>query len=268
VRTNKLALGIWIAACLVVAAGAVYAGSRYFTEPAPLGVPLPPVRNTFTILPRDQIQDTSWNKRTTVSAFLEFMAPQPDGMPPLRWPYESTIGDFTIWHPHGTELTNMGDVDANGVITEGWAVVHYDWPLKEFIYQYAPRKTGERVTEFVARYEHELTANGATLIGNHDTLDLPAYQFQHFEYQEAQPVDGQTISHYIYIGPFGRRAIVLNFTCLADQHEAARPLIAKIMASFTPGWELKKLMLKEDLNYGELARSALAGQDVNLPAAK
>jgi hypothetical protein len=249
-------------------AGGAFAGRRLFSEPAPLGVPLPPVRQLFTILPREQADETSWLERKTADAWLEFLAPQPDGLPPLRWPYMSPLADFTISLPHGAEVSQLNSVDANGVVTEAIGELHYGWPIIRFSFQLVPRRDAETVTEFTARFEHELTASGSELIGQHEPFALPAYQFQHFEYREGAAAENVPESHYIYVGPCGRRVVLMDFVCLDQQHEAARPLLEKILKSFTPGWELKKLMLKEDPGYGELAGTPLGEQEVFLPAAK
>ena len=189
-------------------------------------------------------------------------------MPPLRWLYKSDLGDFTISHPHGTETTQLMDVDDHGIVTDAIGVVRYGMPVVSFIYQMSPRLEGETAAEFTARYKYELDAAGAKLIGSHAPLELPAYKFQHFEYEEAEPVDGRRFSHYIYVGPFGSRVLVLDFKCRGESHEQARKLVDKMMSNFEPGWELKKLMLKEDPEYGELAGTPLGEQPVNLAAAK
>ncbi len=260
---------LWALACLAMLAGGAWAGSRWFAAPSPFGAPLPAPRPyIFTIVPREQVEEVSWPKRVTIEAWLEFMAPQPDGFPPLRWPFHSELGDYTISLPQCARTSVVESMDEHGIVTDAWGQLQYDWPLESFIFQMSPRKDGETAAEFTARYQHDLTKSGTKLIGSLDPVELPVYRFQHFEYQEQEPVDGVTYSHYIYIGPFGSRVLVFDFVCEAESHEAARGLIAKVLSSFTPGWELKKIMLHEDPQYGDLAGSKIAEQPINLPAAK
>lgn len=268
-RSKAVAITVWLLACLVALAGGAWAGSRWFASPRPLGAPLPPPKPAiFTIIPREQADEASWMKRITLEAWLEYLAPQPDGLPPLRWPFHSEWGDYSMSLPQGSSTTFVMDVDDHGIITDAWGQMNHDWPLRTFVFQMCPRKEGETVEEFTARYQSDLMKSGVKLIGNLDPVLMPEYKFQHFEYHDPEPVDGVTYSRYVYVGPFGSRVLVQEYICPFEFHEQARGLVNKILNSFEPGWELKKIMLHEDPDYGDLAGGRIAEQPINLPAAQ
>jgi hypothetical protein len=184
----------------------------------------------------------------------------------LRSTYNSERADFAIGHPHGTEMWVHGPAEFAERFVDALAVVNLDQPLRYFEYKLPPRREGETSSGFVSRWQHELQQNGARLIGSMEPVEMPAYRLEHFEYE--QEADGGMLTHFIYVGPMGRRLLVLDYISEPELHERARPMVEKIIASFKPGWELKKLMLKEDPQYGELAGTPLAGQQVILPLAK
>lgn len=262
-----LYVAIWLAGWLIAGWAGLALGQNMFAQPAPLGEPLPPVKMQWEIISREEADEASVIEKRTPDVWLEFLAFQPDGTPPLRTTYNSERANFSIGHFHGTEMWVHGPAEFAERFVDAMALVRLDQPLVRFEYRLPPRRVGEKVHEYVARWQHQLQDAGGELVGNFEPVEYPAYKFEHFEYTLSND-EGDSVSHFIYAGPFGRRVLVLDYVTMPELHERARPFVEKILTSFKPGWELKKLMLKEDPRYGELAGTPLAGQEVILPLAK
>lgn len=233
----------------LAAGGGAFFGVRLLGSPAPLGVPLPAVPSLYTIIPREDIDQTSVLQRRLPEVLLEMFADQPDGAPPLRHSVRCDMADFDIAHPYGTTSMLMSPEEASETGALMKAELMYDQPLKKIIYQAPIRQAGESVTTFVSRSRHELERRGAKFYQPTEPLVLNGYRLEHYEYN-IELEDGTVVSHFQYFGPFGeRRILLIDFMTDPELHEAARPLVHKIMNSFTPGWQIKLDAQKYDASY-------------------
>jgi len=230
------------AATLIYAAAILLTGSR-----VPLGVPLPGVPQLVTTRGVSFAQSSAIRHRMPVDQ-LGYLAPQPDGWPPLTFDYHSEYVDFTIWHPLGAETRGLGEQEAlkTGVL----AIVGFklDYPLTRITYSAPMHKPDERLTVYVSRLRWELEQKGAQFYKTVDPLLLPDYRFEHFELQMKDD-EGKLASHFMFFGPYGNRALTVDFATTPEQHELCRPLVMKIMRSFTPGKLVQDMMKREWPDY-------------------
>jgi hypothetical protein len=247
-----------------VLAAAAFLLLRQTASPAPLGVPLP--------IPQPKIKtegvaknDINFLERRMPPVWVEFLAPQPDGTPPLKWPYSSDRGGFDVVHPEGALLLQQGGDYFMQTGEDAMVQVDYHQPLKEIHYVLPVRQPGESVTDYVARRRYELTQQGAKLVPGHsEQLLLPRYRFEHMEYIKTD--GGVELYHITYIGPLGARFLVADFAAPPALIDLARKQVDKIMASFKPKRELQQVMLMEDPTYGELAGTPEMDEALKLKA--
>ncbi|MCC7477249.1 hypothetical protein IT575_02225 [bacterium] len=230
-------------------------------SPAPLGQPLPRLSDPIYVSEGVKVSESSVLQKRIAPELLHVLALQPDGAPPLRYPYPSEHADFMMHFPTGTE-TVFFDNEAflkDGI--ESQANVRYDQALK-LVKISMPRRQSdkEKVSTFVSRITTDLRRQGAELYPNTERLDQPAYRFEHFEHK--REVNGRMLSNFTYVGPYGVHVIVIQFSTTPELHESCRPYVDKIMQSFEPGWVAKKAMLLEDPTYGEYAGTGLENKDL------
>lgn len=232
----------------IVAATAAFYGMATLGDPSPLGVPLPEVPQLFEILPYDDAKDMSVVERKLPEVMLEFLAPQPDGAPPVRFTVRGEFIDFSIGHLSGIETTAFPVEEAikDNVIISG--IVHFDQPLKALQYSAPARREGESVTEYTSRLRYEMERKGAVYYDNVDPLPLEGYRFEHFEYKRENE-NGETVSHYLFIGPLGPRALVMDYMSTPELHERARPWVMKMIRTFKAGRQLQETALESDPEY-------------------
>ena len=236
---RKALTGVIAGILLAVAAGyASWDYTRGLGSPAPLGTPLPEVVPAYEILPREQMAEASLNQRRIPEAMLEMLAMQPDGSPPLRYTINCELADFIIRHPYGAQTISfpVEEVQKDKTLIE--AIFKFDQPIKMLKYTAENRQEGESVVEYAARLHDELEASGVEFYPDTTPFDVDEYHFEHFEYRR-EAEDGETRTHYIYIGQLGRsNALVMNFISTPELHERARPMVLKIIGSFIPGWKM------------------------------
>jgi len=249
-KGKGLPLAALLVAVIALAAGVgAFISMRFLGSPAPLGVPLPAVPSLYTIIPRDDIEQTSVLQGRMPEVLLEMYAAQPDGAPPLRHSISCDMADFRIAHTYGTTSVLMSPEEVNQTGTLMKAELMYDQPIKKIIYQAPIRQPGESVTTFVSRVRHDLERKGARFYQPTEPVIMDGYRLEHLEF-DLELDDGTVISHFQYFGPFGEaRILLLDFMTSPDLHEAARPLVNKIISSFTPGWRIKLDAQKYDASY-------------------
>lgn len=245
-----------LVAVLALAAGvAAYAAAKRLGDPAPLGVVLPDVPQLYEIIPRDELNQTSVVQGRMPAILLEQLAQQPDGASPLKFHYRCDFGDFSIGHPYAASASSPGPEQAvdTGILLKGEFL--YDQPIKKIMYTIPFRHEGESVPTFVSRTRFELEKDGAKFYADVKPLGLDGYRFEHYEYDQ-ELKDGSIVSHFVFIGPFGNiRVLSLDFMTTPELHNLARPLVWKMVRSFTAGWDLKQGAEKFDSEY--LARNEL-----------
>jgi len=217
-------------------------------DPSPLGVPLPEVPQLFEILSQDNAKNMSVLERRLPKAMLEFLAEQPDGAPPVRFTVQGEFIDFSIGHLSGIETTAFPVEEAlkDNVIISG--IVHFDQPLKALQYSAPGRGGGESLTEYTSRLRYELERKGAVYYDNVEPLPLEGYRFEHFEYKREND-SGEMVSHYLFIGPLGTRALVMDYMTTPELHERARPWVMKMIRTFKAGRQLQEAVLESDPEY-------------------
>lgn len=242
------ALGIRLLILGAVSAAA-FAVAHRFGDAAPLGLPLPHVPQVVQV-EGVEVADTSVLEGRIARPWLDELAPQPDGIPPLSYPYSSPQL-FTISYPFGAENTIFSQEQFVKNRLESQVNFKLGYPLQSIRCSIPTRREGESITEYAARLRHDLEASGARFYNHHERLELPQYRFEHFEYQlETEGgVDGD-LSHYLYIGPLGTYVLAFDFQTVPEHHEAARPLVDKIMNSFAPLAVALEGMRLEDPGYG------------------
>src|SRR5437867_1134319 len=122
-------------ACLValLLGGGAFFLARQTASPAPLGVPLPIPHERF-ITKGVKINECDFLKGRIAPVYLEFLAPEPDGTIPLRYPYDSGRGGFSIKHPEGALLMEEpGEYFAKTQL-DAECNLNYDQPLKQIKY--------------------------------------------------------------------------------------------------------------------------------------
>jgi hypothetical protein len=241
----------WLLVILIAlgAAAGAYAAARQLGDPAPLGAALPVVPQLYEIIPREEVEQTSFLEGRMPEALLEKLAAQPDGAPPLDFRYRSDLADFSVVHPYAVSAVGTGPEEAieTGILLR--AEFMYDQPLKKAMYTIPFRHAGESVPEFVARTRFELESEGATFYNDVEPLALDGYRFEHYEFDD-ELAEGTVVSHFVFIGPFGKpRVLSLDFMTTPELHERARPLVWKIMRSFSAGYSLQEGALKYDEDY-------------------
>ncbi|MEZ5339158.1 MAG: hypothetical protein R3F46_12980 [bacterium] len=206
-------------------------------SPTPCGVPLPDVPQLVTDVGK-VIEDLNIMERQIPTTYLQFMAPQPDGIMPLRYPLDVRRADFSLELPMGTTSLPMGDSFEEDAV-DSQVIFQYKQQLDYIKISMPPRYEGESITDFVARARKDYEGLGASFRPGKDPLEFNGMIFQHFEYSrptqyeaEAPPKD---MSHYIYFAPAGSRVLVMDFLTTPERHEEARPLVEKIMRSIEPG---------------------------------
>ncbi len=229
-------------------------------SPAPLGQPLPQLPAPIYFTDGVKVQDSSVLQKRIAPEMLHVLALQPDGCPPLRYPYPGEHADFKMSFPTGTESVIFDNESFLKDGIESQANVRYDQALK-LVKISMPRRQSDKesVTTYVSRITSELRRQGAQFNDHTERLDLPAYRFEHFEHQ--REANGRQLSNFTYVGPYGFHVIVIQFSTTPELHEACRPYVEKIMRSFEPGWQARKAMLLEDPAYGEYAGTGLENKD-------
>lgn len=247
-----------VAALLLAAAG--FAATRSLASPAPFGTALP----LSTPIIESEAVDygaTDFLARRIPPAWLDSLAPQPDGTPPLHHGYRSERGSFSIRHPRGFEVTQPGAADFRQADVDAYVQVHHNQPLQSITYSMPGRANGERVTEFASRMRHEIVQLGGTVNPERKVLELPRYRFEvlelsyHLDSGKPGEAGAQQRERVWYVGPLGARLLVAEFALNPAAPELGRAQAAKIMQSFSPGINLALLMLEEDPDYGEWAGS-------------
>jgi hypothetical protein len=237
----------WLLAAVAGGLLAFLAG-RLTGSAAPLDTALPAVPRLCEILPREDVADTSLLEMRMPEVLLEFLAPQPDGVPPLLYLADVELVGFKISHPKGAIAVQypLEEVLEDGVLLQ--AQLEYDPPLKALKYSMPFRKEGESVTEYTARIRQELERKGATFYADVSPIALEDYRMEHFEYFRELD-SGEVVSHYSFIGPLGKRVLVLDYMMPPELHEQARPWVYKIVRSFRPGQLFKEEVRKQDAAY-------------------
>jgi hypothetical protein len=249
-RDRGLLVSILLSVVLgVVAAGAAFYAAQAQGDPAPLAVPLPRIPQRYEIVPHDRLEESSVVEGRLAEVFLEVLAWQPDGSPPLRYPIDVEIVDFKVWHPYGTGTMSMPmeEVARNDVLIQ--ADLLYDQPLRKLQYSMPHRIEGELLTTYVSRMRYELDRAGARFYADVSPLALEGYRLEHFEYEQ-ETETGERLSHIVYFGPLGpKRVLRLEFVTTPELHELARPYAQKIMGSFKAGEKLRDAALTYDASY-------------------
>jgi hypothetical protein len=235
-------------------------------SPAPFGAPLPPIG---TLLNTEGIdfKHTDVLERRIPPPYVEFLAPQPDGTPPLKISYTSQRGGFSLRLPHGSETTQLDPQSFARDSVDALIQFHFNQPLQEVVVTLPGRKDGETVSEFAARLRFEFLRLGWEPVDTGEKeLDLPRYRFARLEAvvhpPRAAQAGGGTAAQadaagdqqrIWYVGPLGERLLVVEFSAKRENAELARNQAAKIMSSFSPSFDLAIAMLEEDPKYGEWA---------------
>ena len=221
----------------VVLAVSAYSFANQDRSPAPCGVPLPPVPSLITLADKD-FTDASIMKGRIPEPYLQFMAPQPDGVMPLRYPLDVVRCNFKMLLPMGTTSLPMGDSFLNDAI-DSQVVFKFDQQLDFIKISLPMREEGESVIGFATRARQDYEKLGAEFLPAADPLELNGLLFQHFEFRRmTELVKGEPerdVSHYVYFAPAGVRVLVMDFMTTPQRHEAARPLVEKMMRSIDPG---------------------------------
>jgi hypothetical protein len=230
--------------------GAAFLLARQTASPAPLGVPLPIPHSRF-VTTGFKPDEADVMAGRIPPPWLEYLAPEPDGTLPLRYPYTSARGGFTIKHPFGATIMEDPGQNFDKTNEDALCLFSYNQPLKKIRYVMPLRQPGEQATEVAARLRYELQQKGAQLVpGRSDRLELPRYRFEHLEYTTKG--DAGPEYHVDYLGPLGkRRVLLIDFVTTPELAEPAQRQIDKIMQSFTPELQLAEVMLLEDPAYGE-----------------
>jgi hypothetical protein len=254
-RPEFASVMLQIVLTLVLAASAYLLAHRDRSA-APCGAPLPDIPVLLS-LASENFEDVSIIEKRIPAAYLQFMAPQPDGVMPMRYPLEVVRSNLTLQLPMGATSIPMADDTFYKDSIDSQVVFKFDQQL-DFIKLSLPlRESGESVTDFVARSRHDYEQLGASFLPDKDPLELPGMLFQHFEY--ARPVsfrEGEPerdVSHYIYFAPAGVRVLVVDFMTTTERHESARPLVEKIMRSISPGERfLEQMQLEYPQQFGKV----------------
>ena len=252
-RPGGLLLQLIVTIALALAA---FAYAHRDRSPAPCGVALPPVPSLITLADKD-FTDASIMEGRIPAAYLQFMAPQPDGVMPLRYPMDVVRSNFSLKLPMGTTSLPMGDSFLEDSI-DSQVVFKFDQQLDFIKISLPMREEGESLPEFVSRARHDYEQLGAEFKPDTDPLELDGMLFQHFEYQRPTAMkEGEVkrdVSHYIYFAPAGVRVLVIDFMTTPPRHAAARPLVEKIMRSIEPGERFQEQMrLEYPQHFGEAA---------------
>jgi hypothetical protein len=240
----------WTLALLL--GGGAFLLARRTASPAPLGIPLPKPQPRF-VTDGVKPNGSDFIKGRIARAYLEFLAPEPDGTIPLRYTYRSGRGGFAIRHPMGATLLEDDNASFDKTQEDADCTLNFDQPLKEIRYSLPLRQDGEKVTEYVARKKYEAQQKGGKLVpGQDQELKFPRYRFEHCEFTMLE--GGANVYHVWYVGPMGaRRVLLIDFMTTEDLIGQARNQIDRIMQSFQPTLDLAEVMLLEDPTYGELA---------------
>jgi hypothetical protein len=232
------AVVIWVLVALLAGTCGFVGMRNYASAQAPLGQPLPEVPQLIDVIPREEWERSSFNERRLCPWQLEFLAPQPDGAPPHRFPMETAIG-YTLWHPTGSQTNPLLPEEAVEHNRLAEVDVLFDQPVKYIVHSMPDRREAETVTEYTARYRHKLKQDGAEFYPDVEPLVVPDYRFEHFEYALPDE-DGVTWYHYVFLGPMGPKILVIDYYAFPDHTDLAWPWVLKVMESFTPGDELLK----------------------------
>ncbi len=222
-----------------------YAGQD--RSPTPCGTPLPEIPQIVTDIGED-FERISVAKGLIPTSYLQFMAPQPDGTMPLRYPLDVFRCDMRMMLPMGTTSLPMGDSFELDDI-DSQVVFNYEQQLDYIKISMPKRNPDESVLEFSKRAHRDYLELGANFRPDRETLKLDGMIFQGFEYDRPTKysMDGveMDVSHYIYMAPVGERVLVLDFLTTPERHESARPLVEKMMRSINPGRRFLENMKRE-----------------------
>lgn len=258
--SNGKALPLALAAAVLLGLAAAFGVNRAVASPSPFGTPLPALPAPLYESEGVSVNDTSVIDGRIAPELLHVLAFQPDGAPPLRYPYPSEHGDFDMQFVTGTESVIFDNASFLKDGIESQANVKFKQPLRLVKISLLLRPEGESLTTYVSRICNDLRRQGAEFYPDTKPLELPAYRFEHFEHK--REVDGAMISNFTYVGPYGRYVVVIQFSTLPEMHERCRPYVEKSMRSFEPGWKSKKAMLMEDPTYGEYAGTGLLEREL------
>ena len=96
----------------------------------------------------------------------------------------------------------------------------------------------------------DLQAGGAQFFGEPGEYRVTGYKFGTLEY-ERESEDYGLLYHYLFIGPYGANALVIDFSARAENRDSVKPYVRKIIGSFKPLPELKRLYEEELGDPGE-----------------
>jgi hypothetical protein len=212
---------------------------------APLGAALPPVPGPlFEILPAERTADTSFAEKRTIAPWLDKLAPQSDGLPPLITAFQNEVGDFTIMNPYGAQSVVFSgeEILKDGVLAQ--TAYQFELPLRVIKYSVPTRNEGETLAQYRDRLRSEMAALGAEIVEADVDAHVDFYPFEQLQFKRESEQDGPA-GHYVFIGPLGRRALVIDMITTRELFEEAAPLAEKIIRSFKPGNRLKVLSIEE-----------------------
>jgi hypothetical protein len=242
---------------VIVAIGGFAVGYVLFGPSAPFGTRLPSVKPTIRYA-GVSVSDTSLLKGQANDAWIPNVAPQEDGAPPLVWSYASERGDFKIGVPYGTEMVSYSNEEFLKDSVDAQGTVKLDQALRAIKVSMPGRNKDETIETYASRIRNDIERAGGTFYNNQDPVNLPAFRFVRLEYHRVH--DGADVAHHLFLGPMGKRVLIIDLMSEPKHRELVRPYVEKMIRSFTPGWTCKRGMLMEDASYGQYAGSNLLNE--------
>jgi len=221
---------------------------------APLGVRLPRVPRPMFVTQGVGPSDLSVVRRRVPEHMLEYLAPQPDGGPPMFSWFESARGGYRLALPLGADPAQPGAESFAKDGVDAISTFLYDMPLRKVILSLRPREQGEGFRAFAERLQKGLA--GGTAHGRAETFDVRGYPFVALEFSYPAPNE-ETMAHCLFAGPYGRFVFVADFLSRPRDRRAARTMALKIVRTFVPGRSPEKLILPAD--QAEMAPSTAHG---------
>ena len=216
----------------------------YFLEAAqaPLGVRLPRVPRPMFATEGASPEDLSVVRRQVPEHMLEYLAPQPDGAPPMFSWFASARGGYRLALPLGADPAQLG---AESFAKDGVDMVAsylYDMPLRKVICSLRAREPSEGFKAFAERLRADLGGKGQA---DGEMLDVRGYPFVALEFSYPAP-NGETTAHCLFASPYGRFVFVADFLARPEEKRPARTMALKTVRTFVPGWPPQKLILPAD----------------------
>lgn len=245
--------GLSLVLLLFLAGGAL--GFFLSYSPAPFGARLPRLPRELYTVEGVQTKDGSVLKRRMPLGLLEHFVPQPDGAVPLQNRFESLLAGYSLLLPPGGDVVEYPAESFNKDGVDCEITFKWDQPLLAIKVSLLQRDDKTSYVAYADRIVAQMQDREAAVIDKPAPYEVDDYPFQKFSYKRMNE-KGTELAHFIYVGPFGRFVLVMDFMGVPQNFAGCKAQVEKSMRTFRPGYPREKTVTPADPGYRPPSASA------------